>query len=156
MADTAIVVSLWLHVLAAVIWIGGIATILMVVLPSGRKITADGIPALMGEVSKRFTPIANVSIGLLLLTGLVLVFARQTPGPGANETWPWTLGLKIPLAALMFLIHFYRNLFLVPKIGRTTSETAKASFRKLSLTLVKINFGIALAVLLASSIVAVL
>jgi uncharacterized membrane protein len=152
MIDVIIVISHWMHVLAAVVWIGGIAAILLVVLPSGRKVLSGEAPRLMAEVSQRFTPLANISIGLLVITGLVLVFS-QSPETGANR-WSWSLGLKLLLAMLMFLIHFYRNLFLAPDIGRTTSETSKASLRKLSLNLVKMNFGVAILVVLISSILA--
>lgn len=152
MIDVIIVTSHWMHVLAVVIWIGGIAAILLVVLPSGRKVLAGETPKLMAEVSRRFTPMANISIGLLVFSGFVLVFS-QTPEPGANR-WSWFLGLKLLLAMLMLLIHFYRNLFLAPRIAKTTSETSKVSLQKLSLNLVKMNFGIAIVVLLISSMLA--
>lgn len=149
MTDMIIVVSGWLHVLAAVIWIGGIASILFAVLPSSRKVLGGETPKLMAEVSRRFTPVANASIGFLALTGLILAFLGQQP-----NLWSWPFGLKLLLVMAMFLVHFYRSLLLGPKISRTASETSTASLQKLSLNLVKLNFGIAMVVLFLSAIVA--
>ncbi len=153
MNEAIAVLSHWVHLLATVIWIGGIAAILLVVLPSSKRILGGETPKLMGEVSRRFTPMANVSIGLLIITGGFLVLVDQSSGLGeANKVWSGSLGLKLLLALVMFLFHFYRNLFLAPRIARTGSETSRASLQKLSLNLVRASFGIALVVLLLSAV----
>lgn len=152
MKEAVLVLSRWVHLLAAVIWIGGIAAILLVVLPSSKKVLGGETPKLMGEVSRRFTPMANVSIGLLIVTGIVMLLTNQFSGLGEeNNVWAGPLGLKLLLVSVMFLIHFYRNLILIPKIARISSVSSKASLQKLSLNMVKVNFVIALAVLLLSS-----
>lgn len=158
MKEAILVLSHWVHLLAAVIWVGGIASILFVVLPSARKVLGGEAARLMKEVSGKFTPMANLSIVLLISTGLVLILMNSQPAGSGESTNIWTLpfGLKLILSSVMILIHFYRNLLLTPKIARTTSETSKASLQRQSLNLVIVNLIIGIAVLLLSSMVAVL
>ena len=64
--------SHWAHLIATVIWIGGIIFILLIALPSAKQVLGSEAGKLMGEISKRFTPIANYSIIFLLVTGIIL------------------------------------------------------------------------------------
>jgi uncharacterized membrane protein len=158
MKETILVLSHWFHLLATVIWVGGIASILFVVLPSAKKVLGGQAASLMKEVSGKFTPIANLSIALLIATGLALISTDNQPAVSGESGNAWTLpfGLKLILASVMILIHFYRNIVLAPKIARTTSETSKTSLQRLSLNLVKMNLIIGIAILLLSSTVAVI
>jgi uncharacterized membrane protein len=158
MKETILLLSRWFHLLASVIWVGGIASILFAVLPSAKKVLGAEAAGLMKEVSGKFAPMANLSIVLLIATGLALILADNRPaGFGdSDNAWTFPFGLKLVLVSVMILIHFYRNLVLAPKIVRTTSKTSSASLQKLSLNLVKMNLIIGIAALLLSSMVAVL
>jgi uncharacterized membrane protein len=157
MRESMFVLSLWLHLLATVIWIGGIASVLFVVLPSAKAALGQETARLMGAVSKRFTPMANASIVLLVVTGTVLIYSgSQASGTANGNIWSFPFVLKLLLALIMILVHFYRNLILAPRIAGTSSEAQKGSLQRLSLNLVKANFFIGLAVLFLSGMVAVL
>lgn len=71
--------SHFLHLLATVVWIGGIVMILLVILP-GAKAALRSVPMvsrLMKEITKRFTPMANISILVLIVTGIVIVLYEK-------------------------------------------------------------------------------
>ncbi len=144
----------WLHLLATVTWIGGITFILFVAIPSSRQVLGAEAGKLMGEISKRFTPLANYSIILLVATGIALtVLNEQFSGIRIfRNNWSFVLTLKHFLVFGMIVVHFYRGLVLTPKIGRTASATEKISLQKLSLKLVKTNFVLGVMVLLLSGI----
>ncbi|MBI3599718.1 MAG: CopD family protein [Nitrospinae bacterium] len=144
------VTSYWLHIGAAVIWIGGIGFILFVAIPSARQILGAEAGKLMGELSKRFTPLANYSIIFLAATGIVLTdFNKQFSGIGVSvNSWTFVLILKHILFIVMIVIHFYRGLVLTKKIGRAASSDEKAALQKLSINLVKVNFSLGMLVLL--------
>jgi uncharacterized membrane protein len=144
--------------LATVIWIGGITFILFVAIPSSRQVLRAEASKLMGEISKRFTPLANYSIILLVVTGVALmVLNEQFSGNRFfGNNWSLVLSLKHILVFGMVVVHFYRGLVLTPKIGRTASPTEKTSLQKLSLNLVKTNFVLGVIVLLLSGITSVL
>lgn len=155
--------SYFFHLLATVVWIGGIIMILFVVLP-GAKIALESAPIvnrLMKEMGKRFTPMVNISIPVLIFTGIIIAYYDKKIISFLDISNPWNVVsfLKHFLVILMIIFHFYRGLILNPKIGRLSSqinESLETSFlssqvirlQKLSLNLVKTNLVIGLIVLL--------
>ncbi len=146
-----------LHLIATVIWIGGIIFILFIAIPSAKQILGAEAGKLTGEISKRFTPIANYSIIFLLVTGVALTgLNKQFSGIGAFENnWTLILTVKHILVFGMAVVHFYRGLVITSKIARTESTTEKTSLQRLSLNLVKVNFCLGVLVLLLSGITSV-
>ncbi len=138
MREILLVGSYWLHSIATVVWIGGITIILFIVMPSAKQVLGVEAGKMMGEISKRFNPIANYSIILLIVTGAVLTaFNKQYSGI-SNFDNNWLLGLIVKHVFVigMVIVHFYRGLILTPKIAKTEADE-KASLQKLSLNLVQ-------------------
>lgn len=159
--------SHFLHLMATVIWIGGIMMILLVILPGAKESleSAPIIKRLMKEITKRFTPMANISILFVILTGLVITFYEKnfTGLLKFDNLLNSVMLLKHFLVVVMVIIHFYRGLALNPKIGRLSSKiieskvTSSLSSRvtrlqKLSLDLVKVNFALGMIVLMVTGI----
>lgn len=140
----ALIAVHWTHLVASVIWIGGIAFILFVAMPSCKQVLGAEAGRAMSEMSRRFVPLANWSIVLLVITGIALAATKGEDG------WTARLAVKYILALMMIAVHFYRGLFLAPRIMRSVSDSEKSSLQKLSLGLVKVNFGLGLTVLLLS------
>src|SRR4030067_3624646 len=158
MTEVILAASYWLHLIATVVWIGGIAFILFIAIPSAKQVLGADAGKLMGEISKRFTPIANYSIIFIVVTGFVLTgLNKQFSGIGnVGNSWSLSLIMKHVLVFVMVAVHFYRGLVLAPKIARTEPAAEKASLQKLSLNLVKVNFCLGLLVLLFSGIISIL
>jgi uncharacterized membrane protein len=158
MKDLVLVTFYWLHLISTVVWIGGIIFILFIAIPSAKQILGVEAGKLMGEVSKRFTPLANYSIILLIITGVVLTaLNKQFSGIEIfGNNWLLVLIIKHLLVVSMVAIHFYRGLILAPKIARTEYAPEKASLQKISLNLVKVNFCLGLIVLLSSGVISIL
>ena len=153
-----IIACYWIHLVATVIWIGGITFIIFIAIPSSKQVLGAESGKLMGEISKRFTPLANYSIVLLFVSGIVLAgLNKQFSGVRVLESnWTMALILKLVLFFSMTAIHFYRGLVLAPKIMRTATQTEKTALQKLSINLVKVNFALGLSVLLLSGAIPVL
>lgn len=162
-----ITMSYWLHLLATVIWTGGIFLILFAVLPSAKEYLNKEASGFMSIISKRFTPFANYSILILVVTGILMISLNK----GFNslialETiYSKILFLKILIVAIMIIIHFYRGLMLNPRITKfsliieesSAEESEKISsqisnLKNLSLNLVKINLGLGMIILILSSL----
>lgn len=142
---------MWFHLTATIIWLGGIAFILLIAIPSARKVLGGEAGGLMGEVTRRFTPLANLSIIFLLLTGISLMaIDGNISGMVLKGERGTAMLLKILLFLLMAGVHFFRGKVLAPRIAKTQSDGEKARLQKLSLNLVWLNFGSGLAVLLLS------
>ena len=154
MREILSVAFMWFHLAAAIIWLGGIAFILLVAIPSARQVLRGEAGGVMGEVTRRFTPMANLSILFLFLSGIFLMAINGNisvePLRGEHGT---TMLLKILLFLLMAGVHFFRGKVLAPRIAKTQSDGEKARLQKLSLNLVWLNFGSGLAVLFLSAFV---
>ncbi|MBI5902647.1 MAG: hypothetical protein HZB84_04075 [Deltaproteobacteria bacterium] len=146
MAGLALNFTVFLHLLSSVVWIGGIIFTLLIAIPASKEVLGSDAGKLMGGVSKRFTPFANYSILLLVITGAVLSFLHK----GSYMSAPFYL--KTAMAATMISIHFYRGLLLAPKIAKS-EPVNKASLHKLSLSLVKLNLALGVAVLFLAKMV---
>ena len=148
-----------LHVWGTVVWIGGILMILLVILP-GSKAALESAPMvgkLMKEVAKRFTPLANISILLLIATGIVIFYydKNYTSFLDMKNRWNVMIALKHVLVAIMIIIHFYRGLILNKKIETSSSkpnENQSSRLKKISLDLVKVNFAMGIIVLLLTAV----
>jgi uncharacterized membrane protein len=150
--------SHFIHVIGTVVWIGGIMITLLVILPSSKAVleSAPMVGKFMNEVAKRFTPLANISILLLIASGIILFYydKNYTSFLDLKTIWNVLMALKHALVAIMVIIHFYRGLMLSQKIEKTTSdpnEVQLARLKKLSLNLIKVNFGLGVIVLLLSA-----
>jgi uncharacterized membrane protein len=146
MTGLALNFVLFLHLVPAVVWIGGIIFVLFAAIPAAKEVIGAEAGKMMGSVSRRFSPLADYSILLLIITGLALAYFRD----GIYASVPFYL--KTALAVIMISVHFYRGLILTPKIART-EPPHKALLQKLSLDLVKLNFKIGLTVLFFSLLI---
>lgn len=155
MNELLLAAASWLHLIATVAWIGGIGFILFIAMPSARQVMGTGAGKLMGEISKHFTPVANYSIILLVLTGAALAVLKYKVSNTAilESKWIIVLSAKHILVLAMIVIHFHRGLILTPRINMTESKTSKSSMQKQSLNLIRVNFGLGLILLLLSAII---
>lgn len=157
MIQLIVSLSHFLHLLATVLWIGGIVMVLLVILPAARTTleSATTTGRLMKDVTRRFTPMANGSILLLVLTGLVIGFygkgASGLAEPDKN-LWLNIILLKHFFVASMIIIHFYRGLILGSKIKKLSDEARVARLKGFSLNLLKANLALGVTVLLLTGI----
>jgi uncharacterized membrane protein len=158
MKELILITCYWAHLVAVALWVGGIIFILFFAMPSSRQVLGAESGKFMGEISKRFTPVANLSIVFLVITGAILAWLNeQYSGITFLENdWTSALMLKLFLVLVMIAIHFYRGLVLGPRIMRTAAVAEKTTLQKLSLNLVKANFILGLLVLLISGALPVL
>lgn len=73
MSPSILAISYFAHLIATVVWIGGLVTLTLFVWPETRRVLADN-PALFGlltRIRKRFAPLTNFSLVVLVLTGFV-------------------------------------------------------------------------------------
>ena len=64
----------WIHLLSVVFWIGGVAYLLLVLLPNLRLIALRDRAKLVPELFRRFMVVIWVSIALITVSGLYRVF----------------------------------------------------------------------------------
>ncbi|MDF1594075.1 MAG: CopD family protein [Desulfobacterales bacterium] len=146
------------HVIGTVVWIGGILMTLLVILPGSKAAieSSSMVGGLMKEVAKRFTPLANISILLLIATGIIIFYYDKNYKSfiDMNNRRNMLIALKHFIVAIMIIIHFYRGLILIPKIEKFSprpNEIQPTRLKKLSLALLKANFVLGGIVLLLTA-----
>lgn len=72
----AYLVSVWLHILAAIAWIGGMVFIVLVIVPSLRRGDRDAATKLLGESGRRFRTVGWWCFAILIVTGSFNLYAR--------------------------------------------------------------------------------
>jgi uncharacterized membrane protein len=92
----------WIHVVAAVIGVGGMAFLLFVLLPSARVLGPEQRETLLKVALGRFRWVSWSVILVLLVSGLSSIRMRAWEVPWGSY-WKW-LTIKIVLALFVFAI----------------------------------------------------
>lgn len=128
--------SIWLHVLAATIWIGGMAALGLLFVPLLRRDRFRSVARpLLYASALRFRWIGWGTLGLLVVTGLVNVRARGVPwsawvDPAFWESaWGTALGVKLVLVGITLVVSAVHDFHFGPeaiRLMREAPESARA------------------------------
>ena len=123
------VLLVWLHVLAAVSWIGGTIFLSVVLMPVlKREPFASQRSLLFPTIARRFRVVIWGAIAILLLTGPPLLHQRGIPIMNLSG-WPMVLSVKLGLVVILLLFTVTHDLIIGPRVSRilqipTESRTA--------------------------------
>lgn len=134
-------ISVVLHVLAAIVWIGGVLFMGAVAIPAAKQLSPKESSLIIGAVGFRFRPIGWTCLALLVLTGSYM-------------TWSWgatwgnlfdlsffqkgaqyrALGYKLIAVTLMIGVSAYHDWYLGPRSASAISADSAeaATMRKLA------------------------
>ncbi len=112
------------HTIAAAAWVGGSIFYLVVVLPALR--IGGPAPAVAAQVAALFKRMVNICIGVLLLSGVYLMFDRLTQ---TMLGWPYlvVLGLKVATALSMFVLAIYIGQSNVRRLAKRSTRLSKVA-----------------------------
>jgi uncharacterized membrane protein len=77
LSPSILAISYFFHLIATVVWIGGLVILTILVWPEMRRILADS-PAMyrfLTRLRQRFLPLSNLSLAVLIVTGLIQMTA---------------------------------------------------------------------------------
>src|SRR5215831_4598180 len=108
MAGTALIaaIALILHILSAVVWVGGMFFALVVLRPATGPLDPPGRLALWQRVFDGFFPWVIAAIVLLLASGFAMVFAVFGGFAGVGLYVQLMMGLGILMMLLFFHLYF--------------------------------------------------
>ncbi len=136
---TALLVR-WVHVVSAIVWIGGMAFIALVLVPVARGLGDPPLRArLVDESGRRFRTVAWVALALLVTSGLLNLWER----PYLLQS-PRFLA-KLGLVAIALLLSGLHDFVLGPRAG---APGAPPSARVRASWVARLNAAVALAVVL--------
>jgi uncharacterized membrane protein len=109
----------FLHVLAALTWIGGMLFIALVLVPVARRLPDPAQRVrLVQDLGVRFRTVGWVAIGVLVATGLLNLWIR--PELLSTDRFWWKAGL-VALALALSAVH---DFVLGPRAGRPGADPA--------------------------------
>lgn len=153
--------SYWIHLLATVVWLGGMALIAFIAWPALRRGTLSGNQ--WTELQKRFAPWVTGSLIILLITG----FIQMTNDPNYNgflvfdSIWAWAMLFKHIAYVGMVGLTVYLQFILYPSMTRVSVLTEarpelaaeeQAALTQQEIRLLRINLVCAAGVLLFTAI----
>lgn len=129
----------WVHVLAAITWIGGMLFVALVLVPVTRREDPALRVRLFHAVGVRFRTVGWIAVGLLVATGLGNLWLN--PYLWASPRLHWKLGL-VALALILAILH---DFVLGPRAG---APGADPSVRIRASWLARINVLVVLVIVL--------
>ena len=95
----------WLHLIATVAWIGGIFINVLVLSPSARESLEPPVMGrFMAAYMKRFRVVAAASVGILVVTGVIMMLYSEQMVGGFDLSSPWALFLVLKHILVLVLI----------------------------------------------------
>ncbi|MCL4323198.1 MAG: CopD family protein [Candidatus Thermoplasmatota archaeon] len=128
-------IILWIHVFSSIIFVGGSFFIWVVVVPASYRITDDEKfrTRIVGLVGKQFAMITNITLAVLIITGIYNAtwylnydYSALFNTPGGN-----ILLVKIVLVGAMILIMYGNNMYHGKRIMEMAREGKMEELRKL-------------------------
>lgn len=116
---------LWIHVIAAVTWVGGNLILAMVIVPHFRQ----SLPPvqrikLLTQIGKRFEPVVWGCIGVLFFTGIVNIFFSVdiTSASPISDAFMRTLLIKIGLFFVLIILTVLHSMIFAPRLAAAIED----------------------------------
>jgi uncharacterized membrane protein len=156
-----LVLSYWLHLLATVVWLGGMALMALVAWPALGKGSLAANQWLI--LQQKFLPWVNGSLVLLLITGFFQMTTDEnyTGFLAVDSVWAWAILIKHLAFGGMVILTLYMQLSLYPAIERTkllmekrpkTATATQAELQQKEVRLLRLNLMCATAVLFCTAV----
>ena len=154
----------WLHMLATVTWLGGLATLAILVIPNARKmLNADDYARFLEKMQSRLQQVGWFSLAVLTGTGMFQMSAHPSyEGFLAIEnSWSVAILAKHAVVALMVVVSAYntwgltpalRRLALMRAAGKDLQADAIKRLQKQEDLLLILNGGLSVVVLLLTAV----
>lgn len=106
MPTAVLALNYWLHLIATVIWLGGLATLVLVAWPGMGQALADypAVGNVFDALERRFRPLANVSLVVLLVTGILQMGGDPHYEGFLQIESPWSVSLLAKHVVILAMI----------------------------------------------------
>ena len=129
------IINHWVHLMSAVIWIGGLAFLVMSVTPALRKVVPkEYLRPVLDAISTRYRKIVGVLMAVILMTGGInLHFISQMmlsqTGSGISNSPKYLTILFIKLTLVLGIVTLFLYTFIF-KSEPATEDTEEDEIRK--------------------------
>lgn len=145
LVHTLYLVSVWLHILAAMTWIGGMIFLVVVLVPMLRRpAMRERAAELFGILGVRFRTVGWAALATLIVTGVFNILHRGYrleqlfTGDVFRGDWGHVLALKLAFVAAVVVLSAVHDFWLGPRATKAAREGASAEARERSRRLASI------------------
>jgi uncharacterized membrane protein len=156
LSPSILAVSYFFHLIATIVWIGGLVVLTVLVLPEARRVlgTNPEFYTLLTRLRKRFFPLSNLSLAVLLVTGLIQMSGDPHYDGLLKITNDWSRAILLKHIAIlgMFLCGLALQYYVAPDLERATlliehhkgdpAELEKLRRREARLTWINVGLGV--------------
>jgi uncharacterized membrane protein len=124
----ALTLAYWFHMLATVVWIGGLSTLALLILPlAQRKLDEEAFSAQLEGIQSRLDILGWFSLAVLIGTGLVQMSGNPNYEGLFEFSNPWSAAilLKHIVFGGMIAVSAYLTWGLIPRLRRTVLYRGK-------------------------------
>lgn len=114
-------IAYWLHMLATVIWLGGLAALAFIVLPAAqRSLSADSYSSLLAKMHGRLQRMGWFSLAVLSVTGMFQMSSHHAYGGflDISNSWAAAILAKHLVIGLMVAVSAYVTWGILPALQR--------------------------------------
>ncbi len=118
----------WLHMLATLVWIGGLSAMAILILPAARRVLEPGDYArLLADLQRRLDPLGWMSLVVLFGTGMFQMSAHPsyTGFLSVDSLWATAILVKHLVIFGMVGISAYLTWGLLPSLRRSALQLEK-------------------------------
>ncbi|HUE75745.1 MAG TPA: CopD family protein [Chloroflexota bacterium] len=129
-------VSVFVHIVAAMVWIGGMLFLALAIVPVTRHLPAVQRSALLGAIGRRFRTIGWISLALLIVTGIVSTSFRGVAwesvlsGAILGSWFGQVLAIKLVLVAATLAMSAAHDFVVGPASVRVSARQDEAAHRE--------------------------
>lgn len=124
MSPSILAISYFFHLVATIVWIGGLVVLVIMVLPEARRTlgTNPAFYTLLAGLRRRFFPLSNLSLAVLVVTGLVQMSGDPHYDGVLQFTNEWSRVLLLKHIAIggMFVCGLALQYYVAPALERAT------------------------------------
>jgi uncharacterized membrane protein len=156
LSQSILAISYFFHLVATVVWIGGLVIMVILVWPEMRRTLAGNLAlyTMLTRIRQRFFPLTNLSLAVLIVTGLIQMTEDSNYDGVLQITNEWSRVILLKHIAIggMFVCGMAMQFWVVPALERATmliergkgdpGEWDKLRCREVRLTWVNVILGI--------------
>lgn len=150
-------IAVFIHVLGAAIWVGGIFFLVLVAVPVARRLEPSARSQVIGELGRQFRLVGWITLGVMAITGAIAAAGRGATLQNVLDGSFWTTAVGRPLAeklvlvVLMAAVSFVHDFVVGPASVRAAAAGQEAPhLRRRAAWLARLTALLALAVLFAA------
>lgn len=125
-------VSVWIHILAATVWIGGMLFLVLVVVPWLRQGDRVNAATFLRETGQRFRNVGWTCLGILLVTGTFNLWVRGvrlsdfTSAEWLSSPFGETVLVKLVAFAMVLMVSIIHDFVVGPRATAIIAEAPRS------------------------------